>query len=118
MLVNTIAIVPITASKINFRPISTPMAATHHTVPAVFIALTLFSSMAIIPAPRKPMPDITWAGILIKSSSYELNDADTNKKEPRHTIILVRSPALLPLISLSNPTIKLKIIQTIKRRKK
>ena len=54
--INTIANVPIVASKISFKPINTPIAATHQIVPAVLMALTLFSSIAIIPAPIKPIP--------------------------------------------------------------
>lgn len=51
--------VPATASKISFKPVKTPIAATHHIVAAVFNPLILWSLIIIEPAPRKPIPEIT-----------------------------------------------------------
>ena len=91
--VNIITIVPTHASNISFNPVKTPIAATAQIVAAVFKPFILLSLIAMAPAPRKPIPDITCAGILIISSSDELKLADIYKKAPKQTIMFVLNPA-------------------------
>ena len=76
ILVNSISTVPIAASKIKLAEQRIPIAALHHSVAAVVSPLTDLSSFMITPAPKKPIPDNTWAvnlaGSILACELYQL----------------------------------------------
>ncbi len=59
--------VPTVASTSMPQALSTPIDATHQSVAAVLRPLILLPFRKITPAPRKPMPDTTWAAMRLMS---------------------------------------------------
>lgn len=97
-------IIPITASIINPVLVSTPMAAEHHNVAAVLSPLPFSPPLIITPAPKKPIPQTTWAAILVGLPSPSIIiDTVRNKKAPNATNTFVLIPAIRCLFYLSTP---------------
>ena len=67
ILANKIKTVPIVASINKPAAHKLPIAALHHKVAAVFNPLMFVPSFKIIPAPKKPIPETTYAAILVIS---------------------------------------------------
>ena len=84
-------------------PAKVPTIAEHQSVAAVLIPCTLIPSRRITPAPRKPMPEITCAAILVGSPCPISVEKTTNPQEPRATRALVLSPAIFWFHCRSNP---------------
>jgi hypothetical protein len=75
-------------------PARTPIAAEHQSVAAVLRPRTLIPSRKISPAPRKPIPDTTWAATRVGLASPGDSDAKITKlAAPIATSELVRRPA-------------------------
>ncbi len=76
-------------------PAMTPMAAEHHSVAAVFSPCTVKPWRKIMPAPRKPMPETTWAATRVGLTSCGNRAAKTtNPAAPSDTNALVLRPAM------------------------
>jgi hypothetical protein len=75
-------------------PARTPIAAEHQSVAAVLSPRTLKPSRKISPAPRKPIPETTWAATRVGLASPGVSAAKMTKvAAPRDTRVLVRRPA-------------------------
>ena len=86
--------VTIAAAATKPEPLSVPTAAAHHRVAAVVSPRTLKPSLKITPAPRKPMPDTTWAAMRVALlSPAAIPDSATKAAEPVATSACVRMPA-------------------------
>ncbi len=87
-------------------PMAMPIAAANQMAAAVVRFLTvLLSLLRIMPAPRKPTPDTTWAAIragLLGSATVEMK---VNRHAPAITKQCVLMPAGLSRISRSTPII-------------
>ena len=83
-----------TASTMNPNAVNVPIAAAHHNVAAVFNPLILVPSLKITPAPKKPIPDTTWAAILVISLLVVNLEIETNKNAPNETKVIVLIPAI------------------------
>ena len=87
-----------------------PMAAVTQSPAAVVSPLTCRLSVTmIVPAPRKPIPHKSCAGILPMSAGYEAISeryipVTVARAEPRHTRAKVLIPAAYLLLALSTPT--------------
>ena len=77
-----IATVPMMASANMPYPQRQPIAAEHQTVAAVVSPLTVSPSLKMIPAPKKPIPETTWAMIRLLSPPKIDGDMSTYKALP------------------------------------
>jgi hypothetical protein len=91
-------------------PMDRPRPATNHIVAAVVRPFTLLPILMKAPAPRKPMPETTWAAIRPGSPLSPPTDCGSQidrsirSVAPRPMMIWVRQPAVCLRISLSRPT--------------
>ena len=60
-------------------------------------------SFKITPAPKKPIPDTTWAAILDTSLALVSKEKLTNRNDPKQTNTLVLKPITLLRHCLSRP---------------
>jgi len=87
--------VPSTPSRIFPEPMHIPRDAVAQIVVAVVIPATLFSSLKITPAPRKPIPVIIFAANRSGFATPIFIERIVNTQAPKLTSMKVRSPARL-----------------------
>ena len=75
-------------------------------------------SFKITPAPKKPIPDTTWAAILDTSLALVSKEKLTNRNDPKQTNTLVLKPITLLRHCLSRPIAKPRAKVTIILNKK